>query len=67
MAAVEAPMRRMTAESTLRRPIRSPKWEKTRPPSGRIVNPRAKTPKVWSMLATGSPGAKNWWEMWVAT
>ncbi|MCY1216923.1 hypothetical protein D9M72_288130 [compost metagenome] len=45
--------------SAFLRPMRSPQWPNTMPPSGRAKKPTAKVPNDASVLRKGSPPGKN--------
>jgi hypothetical protein len=51
-------MSRLTTRSFLR-PMRSPKWPKIRPPTGRAMNPIANVASDDSVPVAGSADGKN--------
>ena len=60
MAVVEAPIITSVVTMIGLRPIRSPKWANTTPPSGRAANPTANTPNPAMVPASGlSEGKKR--------
>ena len=53
-------MMSIVSTSIFLRPIRSPKWPKMKPPSGRVTNPAAKVAKESMVPTSGSTVGKNW-------
>jgi hypothetical protein len=59
MAAVARPMMSSDRTSIDLRPMRSPKWPKTMPPSGRAAKPTPKVASAASVPMVGSTFGKN--------
>ena len=66
MPRVAALMRITAVDRAALRPLRSPYWPKSSPPTGRARKPTAKTAKVAKRLAVGSSEGKKWKPMMVA-
>jgi hypothetical protein len=54
MSVLPTPIRVMLRMSIFLRPIRSPKWPNTMPPSGRAKYPVASVPKLATVPTSGS-------------
>lgn len=50
----------MVITSIFLRPMRSPKWPKMKPPSGRVTKPAAKVANEIIVPTSGSKVGKNW-------
>jgi hypothetical protein len=59
MRKVAPPTRSSVVMRTFFRPIRSPKWPKNRPPSGRAMNPTPNVANATSVPTAGSRSGKN--------
>ncbi|VBM27181.1 Uncharacterised protein [Burkholderia pseudomallei] len=58
MHTVAAPIIASVVISAFLRPIRSPRWPNTTPPSGRAKKPTANVPNEAIVLTNGSPDGK---------